>query len=211
VKWDSNQTLALHFNLDQDGTRVGTFALPPLILAKVDIQVHQAASDMTLKMNAKACLYATAGAWRSSRGVCEVFRQLKRVCIVVAKHQGEWNLVGGCATGAQMAEYKQVPARGRLGDGQRPEEPIDMSGVDVEVRSNVDPLLTALAVTSGSLDFGRSPSQLRDNALKLLLLAAITAAPFIWQCCLVPKANILSPAGDRFHDLRLVFDDADDL
>ena len=59
-----------------------------------------------------------------------------------------------------------------------------MGNFDLELRSSKDPLLSALALTHGTLDFGPSTSELVRNAFVLLAISCVLALPSAWAWCL---------------------------
>ena len=150
------------------------------------------------------------GTWHN--GQCEVYRQLRKICLVVAEHGGHWILEGGCASVDVFTEYELVKGptptltltltrtltelvgQGELGAGSPPEP--GWSPIMIEVRSVHDPLVALQRMTHGTMDVGQRPSQQRQNGILLLLIACIAMGP----CCMCLKSNAIRKAPDQYHD-----------
>jgi len=102
-----------------------------------------------------------------ANNACYTFQQLVSICFQVSQTQTSglqsWGLDAsrggiGCdalTTWKEVGTYAKLPATGATIDAPF-SGPIDFSALNVTLRSSADPLLEAMALTSGSLYFGSS-------------------------------------------------------
>ena len=100
-----------------------------------------------------------------SNGACYTFQQLVSICFQVSQTSGlqSWGLDAsrggiGCdalSAWTEIGTYAKLPVTGATINAPFL-NPIDFSMINVTIRSSADPLLEAMAITSGSLYFGSS-------------------------------------------------------
>jgi len=154
--------------------QVSTITLPSVSFFMTTTQI---------RANQKQCRYQYKGSWYNNR--CEVYKKLKGLCIKVSLEGGQWQLNNtwggsGCQKrdGWSQAVYQQVVGRSTaFGHGTPPAGLVDLSELQVQVRSGVDPYLDAEELTNDTLSFGATSWQETVIGCVLLVGGVVMSIP----------------------------------
>jgi len=178
VRWgDSrNATVTIKLHLD---TQEGALLISNVQLSRTDLLPYA---------NLKSCSYVYHGSWNADRKSCETYHRLKAVCVAMSwdSNNHRWQLQHGCRPGGAFTEYDQVQGESSaVGHGAPPNGHVPLSDLEMTLRSSQDPFISAMNLTDGSLNFGRSRDELWVTACMYFFMGCLLTIPcwvYLWPC-----------------------------
>ena len=147
---------------------------------------------------AQTCVSVYSGLWDASSSTCYMYDALTSVCVQVSPgSSGAWQLDSslggyGCDPASGFAgpssTYVRVLATGTTKAAPFA-APLSFANLSVTVRSASDPLLAALALTGGSLNFGVGASPLLALFWAMLVVAFLLAGRPLLVLCLAVRED----------------------
>jgi len=169
--------------------------------AKLPVGPFQVASQRHVHANHKMCYHRHKGSYEDDH-TCAVFYELIEICVKVSKSThgagsdgggDSWYLDEsgggiGCQPGPNQDwspfRYRRVDLTAGRNFWRPPPESIDSKDVLVQVRSAADPLLGALAINGGSMEFPASRDMLVGSGTALIvfgILLTVFSANIWWH------------------------------